>query len=231
MKAIVALLFVAVTCSAWKLKPDDTPKLKEELERTAATDLEAFVTGDESQRSTLYRVPLDILKAVEKNNKKVLGALEPIENLMQKLSRAQRFAPLADLALKAITSFLDGNRDNFSYYKLDACREWAQRRKDAGVTGPDAGTLDNLIRESTVARDSLDTMAQAFVKGVKDIKEETKDLRHVDHEAVRQAADHTVEVGQANKQALMSTPLMPSLSWNSGSSSKLLHKTLTANYC
>ena len=203
MTKIALLLLVAVACTAWKLKDDDTPRLKEELEATAARDLDAFVKGDEASRTALYKEPLEILKQVQQNNGKVLGTLEPVEGLMKKLGDGEKFDFLRFRALQLITNFLDGNRDNFSYYKLDAVVQFAQRRLDAGVTGPDAEILTKLRDEATVARDSLDTMAAAFVKGVKEIKEETNHVGKEDAVKIKAAADKTVKVSNELKPALL----------------------------
>lgn len=204
MKSIVCILLVAVTCSAWKLKPDDTPRLEQEREEFAAKNLESFVAGDEAARTSFYKEAGDILKAVQKNNDNVLGNSEPVERLMVKLSSGGLFDFVQMRVLQLLTNLIDGNRDNFSYYKLDAVREAAQRRLDAGVSGEEAETLQKLVKETTEARDALDTTAQAFVKGVKKIKELTADVGHEDHEEIQNQAKGMIAVGQANSPILKS---------------------------
>ena len=212
-KATLALLsLLVVSAAAWRLKPDDTEKLKRQLEETANADLEAFASGNHESRSKLYQPVKEILEAVEKNNAKVLKGLEPVEGKLVKLSTGEERSRLRNLLLKALTSFIDGNRDNFSYYKLDAVREWADRRLNllseaAGSVGgrsddAESQTLIRLRDLATEARDHLDTMAQAFVKGVKAIKEEASQ-DDPDRQVMQQTAEGVIAVSDANKPQLL----------------------------
>ena len=202
MTKIALLLLFAVSCSAWTWKKDTTPKLKEELEATAARDLDDFVKGDEASRTALYKEPLEILKQVEKNNEKVLYYLEPVEKLMKTLSGGERFSFLRLRALQLIASTLDGNNENFSHWKLEAVREFALRRVHAGVGGHDGEILNQLIDEVESAKDSLEKMTRTFIFGVKEIKEETSHSGKEDHEKIKAASDKIVQVGQELKPVL-----------------------------
>ena len=196
------LLSLVASGSAWRLKADDTDKLKKEAEATRVQDLEAFVEGDAEARRPLYQVPRDILAQVQANNKKVLGALEPVEGLMVKLAEGTRFHFLRMRALALITSFIDGNRDNFSYYKLDAVVQWAEERLKSVTEGPDAELLAQLRDKAAEARDALDSMAQAFVKGVKEIKAQTTRGGKEDDAVIQETANAIVEKSQRNKPIL-----------------------------
>ena len=195
------VLALAVAVTAIPLKKDDTPQLKKEKEETVQGRLQEFVSGDASSRTQLYQPILDILNAVQKNNKKVTGALEPVQNVMEKLAQGDHFRFLKDAGLRVITTIIDGNRDNFSYYKLDAVKEWADKRAQQ-VDGPEVETLRTISRQATDARDALDSMAQVFVKGVKAIKAETS-KRDPDHDLVRQTAHGIVQIALTNKPLLI----------------------------
>lgn len=87
-----------------------------------------------------------------------------------------------------------GNRDNKSYYLLDAARVWVDKRLSAakGQLNTDLKDIQTKVVE---ARDTLEGMAQVFVKGIKDLKELLKDSK-ANEQKVKDTVKGMVEVSK-----------------------------------
>ena len=214
MKTIAVLLVIACVTlsSAWPLKPDDKQQRIREAEEIAARDLQVFLeayahkyTG---KLAELTRDAIDVLQSAQVNNRKLNKALGPVIAIMDKLanpSGGPLGKPINFLKLRALqllSNLLDGNRDNFSYYRLDAIREWIERRTTS-EGAHDSKELKQAHEHVVAARDALETMASTFVKGLKDIKEETKHVLHEDHKRIKQIADNILKVAADNKHVLI----------------------------
>lgn len=112
-----------------------------------------------------------VLKDGQANNRKLTDRLQPIINSIVSLSSG-RFRFMRMRSLWFVTSAIDGNRDNKSYYRLDSGREWIERR--ANHTDPELKNKLLDAQQSIVqGRDALESMAVTFVQGVKTIRAET----------------------------------------------------------
>lgn len=188
--------------SCWPIKPDDKEQRIREAEEIASKDLDAFrVAWDRKDYPSLAKYTADCLKAVieaDTNDKRLVGGLGLVVRILSTLTetKALKFARMRKLQL--LTNAADGNRDNLSYYRLDAARMWIERRSFANVSQ---------LREAgvavTAARDALENMASTLVAALKTIKSETKKLFREDDELIRQTGRKVVRVVDANKQPLL----------------------------
>ena len=111
---------------------------------------------------------LNYIQKAQKNNEKLTNGIQKIVNHMKSIiSRGVSF--IAIRRLHAVTTAIDGNRDNISYYVLDYSAKWIEQRLDS-VTGELKQNLIEIKQDIETARDALDANAQDFVKGIKDIR-------------------------------------------------------------
>lgn len=100
--------------------------------------------------------------------------------------------------LRAILWFIDGKRDNKSYYLLDGAFNWIQNRRSAlNAGGERANDLADRLSEALVSivntRDELDSNAQRFVKDIAKIQSLASDI--VAHIEGKLDDNHTLDGG------------------------------------
>ena len=110
------------------------------------------------------------LSRAEANNEKLAAGISKIVGQLKTII-SWGVNPASSHPLYVLTAAIDGNRDNVSYYVLDYCREWIDRRVESLTSAPDLKQALLSIRKDIVtARDALDANAQVFVNGIKDLK-------------------------------------------------------------
>lgn len=99
------------------------------------------------------------------NNQKLLPEIKKTLDMINSLAD-QQDKWYARSALRFLVTGIDGNRDNKSYYTLDAGREWIERRlsSTSGQLNQDLKATQAKIVD---ARDFLDEHAHVFVEGIK----------------------------------------------------------------
>ena len=142
-----------------------------------------------------------VLKDGQENNHKLTSRLQPIIDTIVNLSTGRmRFFRMRSLWF--MTSAIDGNRDNKSYYRLDSGREWIERR----VNHTDGDLKRRLLdaqRTIVEGRDALESMAVTFVQGIKTIRAETsKRPGSEDDEVIHKTATE-MQAASANKSVLI----------------------------
>lgn len=214
MKAAVVLLlscFVAAAV-AWPLKPDDKAQRMREADEIADKNLDAWKeavrNADKSTRlSDLTLEIVETVREAQQNNVKLNRGMVPLMTIMNHLARptSALLQPLSFLKLRALsllTHLLDGNRDNFSYYRLEGVREWIERRtQEDGIQNMEQLTqAHNSVIE---ARDALERMASTFVAALKHIKAETSHVFLPDKQKISHIAKNMVQVANDNKDVLI----------------------------
>ena len=108
-------------------------------------------------------------------------------------------------ALYHLENVLDRDRDHLSYYRLDAVREWLERRtKEDGAK--DVTELKDALTYVVEAQKSLENMADTLVTGHREIKAETTILINKTVESVertRVAAEKFVNATKDNRDVLI----------------------------
>ena len=212
--AIIAFLTCLSLAAAWPIKPDDKELRIREAEEIASRDLDTFkkavAENDKAKLAQLTLDVIDVVREAQENNKKLTAKLSPLLKVLKELtSETRQPLPLESAiqflklrALHLLTSALDGNRDNLSYYRLDAVREWLERRtNDDGAK--DVTELKNAHTYVVEARDALETMASTLVAGLKEIKDETSVITNKDIVKIRAAAEKIVRAVYDNKDVLI----------------------------
>lgn len=197
MKAIIALVVgFVVSVSCIPLKPDDTPKLKKEMENIANNRLQEWnqKNGDKTAAAEMLVDLLKTLQKAETNNNKALPGIEKLTEKMAKLDAKGMDSFWGSNGLRALTAVVDGNRDNISYYTFEAARLWIEKRLPA--TKNIKAQLEEAMKLIITARDALDSQAQVFVKSIKNIREWTKHASQ-NAEKIRSAIK---DVQKANKE-------------------------------
>lgn len=137
----------------------------------AGKDLDEF--NQAAQRSNLPKVGqlLDALvstiRDAQKNNEKIVPVIGKMISAIQSLANSGSW--FGKQGLKVLVKAVNGNRDNRSYYTLDAAREWIARRLEATTGTPVKSGLEGVQDKVVIARDLLDSMAQNFVSGIKNL--------------------------------------------------------------
>ena len=216
MKLSVTLLLVVLgmaSAIAWPIKPDDKEQRIREAEEIASKNLETFKDAVAKQwPGKMAELTLDVIPYLEEaqgNNRKLNKLLAPVITVLNKLANPSR-GPLAPpinflklRALQLLSNLIDGNRDNLSYYRLDAIRMWIERRTgDDGAK--DVQELKDAGKAVVAARDALEAMASTFVAGLKEIKEETRHILHEDHARIKAIAGKILQTANDNKDVLIS---------------------------
>ena len=206
--AILALVCcIAMTATAWPLKHDDKEQRMEEAEQIAGWELEQFkqavASNDNVALARMTNYAIDVLKEAQANNQKLNRVMPPLMQVLKRLTSTEHIllrpmlAPLKLRALHLLTTVLDGNRDNLSYYRLEAVREWIERRtKEDGIK--DSQDFADSHASVIAARDALEAMASTFVAGLKDLKEETSHIFREDRQKIKMIADNIIAVAQEN---------------------------------
>ena len=212
--AIIAFLTCLSLAAAWLIKPDDKELRIREAEEIASRDLDTFkkavADNDKETLKELTRKIIDVAWEAKENSEKLVAKLAPLLKVLKQLTSETRLPlPLASVlqflklrALHLLTSALDGNRDNLSYYRLDAVREWLERRtREDGAK--DVIELKEAHTSAVKARDALETMASTLVAGLKEIKEETSVITNDNFEKIRAAAEKIVKAVEDNRSVLI----------------------------
>ena len=162
-------------CTAIPLKKDDTPELKAEGEKFASDKLQEFKTAaskssDPKNLQEFFNDLLVYVRRAQANNVKLTKGISKIVNRMKDITaNGITLRNGAGHRLHLLTTIIDGNRDNISYYVLDYASQWIEKRLES-VSGELKSQLSSIKQDIEIARDTLDKNAQTFVKGVKDIK-------------------------------------------------------------
>lgn len=195
------------TDDAWQISDDKAQRVKE-AEEAAALHLQEFIDAaqknDTTSRTRLADYTgeiVSVLKDGQINNRKLTDRLQPIINSIVNLSSGRlRFMRMRSLWF--ITSAIDGNRDNKSYYRLDSGREWIERR----INYTDPALKDKLLdAQKTIVegRDALETMAVTFVQGIKTIRAETAKRPGTESDEVIENAAKQMQESSGNKTVLI----------------------------
>lgn len=199
--AIILICFTSIA-SCWPIIPDDKQQRIREAEEIASKDLDAFRTAWNNKDYRLLAIYTeDCLKAVEEahnHNKVLVPGLSAVVKGLTKLTEWKAAKFIRMRLLQLLTNAADGNRDNLSYYRLDAVRMWVERRSFADVKElKDAGA------SATAARDALENMASTLVAALKTIKVETSKVGKEDDELIRETGRKVAKVVSENKQPLL----------------------------
>lgn len=166
--------------------------------------IDAARKGDAASKNKMADFTAEIvtvLKDGQDNNRKIDGLRPIIDSIISLSSGSMRFLRMR--LLWFVTSAIDGNRDNKSYYRLDSGRDWIERR--ANYTDSELrGKLLDAQTSIVEGRDALETMAVTFVKGIKTIIAETsKCPGKEDEELIASTATGMKESFEGNKTILI----------------------------
>lgn len=129
-----------------------------------------------NDKNTIAQLVADeLLAAVDEafeNNKKFFPTIDSVLKRITDMSNGNLNNWFRAGALSLLVRAIDGNRDNLSYYRLDAGKLWVDRRVES-TSGQLKSDLTDARTKVVDARDTLDALAQVFVKGIKDIKQLT----------------------------------------------------------
>lgn len=195
------------TDDAWQFSDDKAQRVKE-AEEAAALHLQEFIdaaqkndSGSRNQMANFTGEIISVLKDGQSNNLKLTDRIQPLVNTIVNLSTGRlRFMRMRSLWF--ITSAIDGNRDNKSYYRLDSGREWIERR----VNHTDAGLKEKLLdAQKTIidGRDALETMAVTFVESIKTIRAETSKRPGTEDDTVIENMAKQMQESSGNKTILI----------------------------
>ena len=167
----------------------------------ASKNFDTFSSAVKSDDRGQRNEALDDLKAAvedaHKNNLRLARNLGKFVNIIKSLSTgifATRIPRFSTILL--MTKGVDGNRDNKSYFLLDAAREWLERRLPLVEDGSELkNQMKELLPKVIAARDTLDGMAQNFVNGVKRLITLTTKIPF-DQDTIAQVASDLVENGK-----------------------------------
>jgi len=153
------------------LNCDDKAYWEAQVPIIAAKDLDKFLAaakeGDKKSIGNLFQSLLSTVKSAQANNEVLLPRIKWI------VTRTAAFAN-SDLGvfqragLYSLVRLVNGKRDNKSYYTLDAVREWITRRLSS-VTGKLNADMTDVQARAVDSRDFLDSHAQVFVAGIKEL--------------------------------------------------------------
>jgi hypothetical protein len=171
-------LFIAVilsTIAATHCLPffnDDQDKWIKFVDDFAAKDLPQFNNaaskGTTGVLPTLIGDLVDDLTATATNNAKLLPNIQKVVGSIDDLAKQLKTSWWARTKLRILVKAVDGQRDNESYYRLDAAREWVARRLNS-TKGQLTSDMTTVQSQSVAARDFLDDNAQQFVQAIKAI--------------------------------------------------------------
>jgi len=170
---LLASVFVsAPVAKAVRFMPSDKAYWEGQVPILSDKDLDKFEAAALAKDRTALNAQTialeDIVKEAQENNKKLVPQITKLVTWINDLAQNSDkwFRPTM---LRSLVVMIDGNRDNKSYYLLDAAREWIEKRLRliGGQLQTDFRTAQNQIVD---ARDTLDDNAQIFVRGVKDIR-------------------------------------------------------------
>ena len=171
----------------------------------ASKNLDSFASAVKSgNRGELFAALNDLKGTVEeahKNNKRLSRLLGGFVNTIKSLSTGLSATRLARMnVIRLMMKAIDGNRDNKSYFLLEAAKQFIERRLPLLQDGTGLKDLmkDTLLKV-TAARDTLDGMAQIFVTGVKKMITLTDNSR-TNQDEIAQLAKDLVDNGKRSEQ-------------------------------
>lgn len=179
MKATLALFVVGLAvASAWKapnwLTHQDVKEIQGKGQKVIDEQKEDFKkaagANDKQKMSQMTINLLNHLKTAKANNDKALPGIQKITAALRAKADKVDHSWFQGELLKLIVEAVDGNRDNISYYTLDACSIWIEERLGSIKDSAIAAKYTDAKKKIEEARDALDAQAQVFVKAVKEIK-------------------------------------------------------------
>lgn len=184
---------------------DDYKHWEDQVNVIASKNLDTFSDAVKSgNRGQLYEALNDLKGAVEdayKNNLRLGKVLGGFVNTIKTLSTGSSLTRLARMnVIRLMAKAIDGNRDNKSYFLLEAAREWLERRLPLAEEGSELkNQMKELLPKVIAARDTLDGMAQSFVNGVKKMITLTENSRE-NKDAIAELANDLAVNGQNSKK-------------------------------
>jgi len=185
------------------MKCNDTEKLIKKGEAFANDRLVDFQgAGQNGNSSSMAEMTNDLLVLVNKvqeNNKVLTSFIENIVSSIKYLTDRNLHNFFYGRALHLLVAAVDGNRDNFSYYMLDASAKWIELRVEStpSQVKSDFESTRSLLLD---ARDNLDSHAQVFIKGIKTIRKLSSGGMSGEHEQdIRAVVDRFQEMMQTFK--------------------------------
>ncbi len=161
----------------------------------------------------LYQGPVkDASENIRSLIPSIVGVIQRVNGYLGKEGEPEP-SSLSKGALKALIWYVDGKRDNKSYYLLDGASLWSKLRiqileshskgSPPGVTEL-MGDLKGAEGKTSEVRDQLDGMAQIFVAGIKKIHELDGDIG-ANLGALRETAKGLLKVGEGKDAFLENT--------------------------
>lgn len=128
-----------------------------------------------------------------------LAVIDPTLNTIMTLADDHLPSSMFKDVLNELTGHMAGNKDNLIYYRLDAVRQWIERR----LGSQHDGELQQLRDDVTAARDAINGLEHGVRRGVTAIQKEIP-KRNPDLERVRRIASETMKSSDENKNQLFS---------------------------
>jgi len=185
---LVTVKYVASTSDAEKWIKIGNDNANHDLDKfdTIVSNLEKSPSDFTALHPELVFLQAQIDVAAENNRKLIPSIVGVVEKINSYLSSNDPDI-FSKIGLKFLIWFIDGVRDNKSYYLLDGAQLWCDLRikvlRNYSTTTPAVAVINQLIKEfesvqnSTIGvRDQLDGLAQIFVKGIKKIHSMTDDI-------------------------------------------------------
>lgn len=151
--------------SAWQIKADDTEYWKQRSEEIASNEQDNFAL-DVTRRGQLSDTLVNAVKESQANTNKLLPALKLLSTRVNYLAQHAPRSRMHRSALNLLINAILGNRDNKSFYLLDAAAKWIERRLPSINNEYERNALVKAKDAIEQARDTLDATGHAFGVGV-----------------------------------------------------------------
>lgn len=198
MKAVCLILLLSITTGCLA---DDQDQRIREAEEIAARDVDkweaAVAAKDAKAQAGLLEDVLYVLWEAELQSVKLGSISTPVISLVKTIADARCPAFMRNRILKQITKLMSKSKDNLVYYRLDAIKQWIERRPD---TEHDAD-LQQILQDVTDAREAVNDLGHGVGGGVLAMKDETSKSRP-DQERVRQLAAEMVQAQEQHAKEL-----------------------------
>lgn len=159
----------------WKKVGEENAHRDLSLFDTIAANL-ASGSGDHVQLSEQLVLLQNQIREVGDNNRILIPQIIDVITRINGFLEGDSPSVLSKMGLKALIWYVDGKRDNKSYYLLDGAQLWSALRVkilrkylSGEATSKLIEELGGMQKGSADLRDELDAMAQIFVKGIKRI--------------------------------------------------------------
>ena len=186
MKTLVVLSVVLAVAVAIPLKPDDGEKRKQNADKDSSKDLDEFVSafknGDGATVGKLTDAIIKIAESGQKHSEQIVPKLTGLQEKLQKVADKGR-----SWLMKGLAAFLDGNRDNESYYDLETIIQWIKKRQDKGVQDE---LLTKALQAAKESQDHLQKMAGTFVEGIKSMRQDLSNMKEVNDKTSKTMQDN-----------------------------------------